>query len=88
MIMQKRKYIGENHFCRIDDSKYYFDWYKENALDTDIDVHWTFDFCEYMLQFLSMTISKRKKLCPIILKTLIDYILAHGVEFIQPTFIM
>jgi Predicted xylanase/chitin deacetylase len=42
-------YLKKDHFCRIDDSNINFEWYKENALDIDIDVFWTFDFAEYML---------------------------------------
>lgn len=45
-----QNYLKKNYFCRIDDSYINFDWYKESALDVDVDVLWTFDFCEYMLQ--------------------------------------
>jgi len=115
-----QNYLKKNHFCRIDDSKFNFDWYKNNALDTDIDVHWTFDFCEYMLQYKNgytyESILRRihdnnpptggvlleknsyhiilihdhietEKVMPNYFETLIDYILALGVEFIQPKFI-
>jgi peptidoglycan/xylan/chitin deacetylase (PgdA/CDA1 family) len=46
-----QNYLKKNHFCRIDDSNINFDWYKKCALDTDIDVFWTFDFREYMLEY-------------------------------------
>jgi peptidoglycan/xylan/chitin deacetylase (PgdA/CDA1 family) len=45
-----QKYLKNNYFCRIDDSYINFDWYKESALDVDVDVFWTFDFAEYLLE--------------------------------------
>lgn len=39
----------KQHFRRIDDRDISFGWYHENSLDTDTDVFWTFDFCEYRL---------------------------------------
>lgn len=45
-----QNYLKKSHFCRIDDSHINFDWYKENALNSDIDVFWTFDFAEYKVQ--------------------------------------
>lgn len=40
---------GEFHFDRLDDTNINFDWWKENHLNTDIDLLWTFDFAEYQL---------------------------------------
>lgn len=116
-----QKYLKKNHFCRIDDSYFNFDWYKESALDVDVDVLWTFDFCEYMLQdnngYTYESILHRihdnnpptggvllekkshhiilihdhietEKVMPNYFETMIDYIIASGVEFIQPRFII
>lgn len=116
-----QNYLKKNGFCRIDDTQLNFDWYKNNALDTDIDVHWTFDFCEYMLQYNNgftyesilhrihdtnpslggVLLEKNshhiilihdhietEKGMPNYFKTLIDYIIEHGVDIIQPRFIM
>lgn len=116
-----QKYLKEKHFCRIDDSDISFGWYKQNALNTDIDLLWTFDFCEYMLQynngFTYESILQRihddnppmgaalleensqhivlihdhvetDEILPDYFKTLIDYITAQGVEFVQPRFIV
>jgi peptidoglycan/xylan/chitin deacetylase (PgdA/CDA1 family) len=44
-----QNYLKQNHFCRIDDSCIHFDWYKEGALDVDVDLLWTFDFAEYLM---------------------------------------
>ncbi len=116
-----QEYLKENKFCRIDDSAIYFDWYKENALNSDIDVYWTFDFEEYKLEenngYTYESILQRihdnnppyggnlleENSCHIILihdhieteqvmpdyfKKIIDYVIALGVEFIQPQFIL
>ncbi len=116
-----QNYLKKNHFCRIDDSYINFDWYKENALDADVDVFWTFDFAEYMLKenngYTYESILRRihdnnpptggdlleKNSCHIILihdhietekvmpnyfEKIIDYVIAAGVEFIQPQFII
>lgn len=39
----------EFQFERIDDSEITYPWWKENHLDTDVDMFWTFDFAEYQL---------------------------------------
>lgn len=116
-----QNYLKKNKFCRIDDSSINFDWYKENALNRDVDVYWTFDFVEYLLQenngYTYESILQRihnsnpptggvlleKNSCHIILihdhietekvmpnyfKEIIDYVIASGVEFIQPQFIL
>lgn len=116
-----QKYLKKNHFCRIDDSNIRYDWYKENALDTDIDVLWTFDFAEYMLVnnngytydsilhrihdnnpptggvlleensyhiILIHDHIETEKVMPDYFKKIIDYVIAFGVEFLRPQFIL
>ncbi len=116
-----QEYLKENNFCRIDDSAISFDWYKENALNSDIDVYWTFDFEEYKLEenngYTYESILQRihdnnppyggdlleenschiilihdhietEKVMPDYFKKIIDYVIALGVEFIQPQFIL
>lgn len=116
-----QKYLKDNNFCRIDDSNINFDWYQESALNTDIDIFWTFDFAEYMLKdkngYTYQSILERihdnnpstggdllnknshhiilihdhietEKFLPNYFKKLIDYVIASGVEFIQPKFII
>lgn len=39
----------EFRFDRLDDTEIGFPWWKENHLDTDTDMLWTFDFAEYQL---------------------------------------
>lgn len=41
--------LDEFQFERLDDTNIDFPWWKENHLDTDIDMLWTFDFIEYQL---------------------------------------
>lgn len=41
----------EFQFERLDDSEINFLWWKENHLNTDIDMLWTFDFAEYQLSW-------------------------------------
>ncbi len=116
-----QKYLKSNNFCRIDDSNINFNWYKENALNEDIDIFWTFDFAEYRLKekngYTYQSILQRihdnnpptggalldknsnhiilihdhietETFMPNYFKKLIDYVLASGVEFIQPKFII
>ncbi len=116
-----QNYLKKNQFCRMDDSYIKFDWYKENALDVDVDVLWTFDFCEYMLQdnngYTYESILHRihdinpptggvlldinschiilihdhvetEKVMPNYFEKIIDYIIASGVEFLHPQFIL
>ncbi|AOZ93000.1 polysaccharide deacetylase family protein [Paenibacillus crassostreae] len=42
-------YLRENGFNRIDDRAVEFDGYKNEQMNLDIDVFWTFDFAEYQL---------------------------------------
>lgn len=44
-----QKYLRENGFHKVDDTKITYPWWKENGLDQDIDTFWTFDFAEYNL---------------------------------------
>lgn len=114
-------FLKKNHFCRIDDSKINDPWYKQNALDTDIDVFWTFDFGEYKLKenigYTYETIIQRihdkhpsaggvlldknayhiilihdhietERIMPNYFEKIIDYVMASGVEFIEPQFIV
>lgn len=39
----------EFHFDRLDDSQITFPWWKENHIDTAVDMRWSFDFIEYRL---------------------------------------
>ncbi|MDD2649004.1 MAG: polysaccharide deacetylase family protein [Eubacteriales bacterium] len=40
-------------FERLDDSEVLFPYWKENHLDTDINMHWSFDFLEYELSWMN-----------------------------------
>lgn len=115
-----QNYLKQNHYCRIDDSRIRFDWYKEEGLDVDVDLLWTFDFAEYLMAenngytyesilhkihdatppsggalleegschiILIHDHAETEKTMPGYFQKLIDYVIASGVEFIQPKFI-
>jgi peptidoglycan/xylan/chitin deacetylase (PgdA/CDA1 family) len=115
-----QRYLKKHQFDRIDDSVIRFDWYKENGLDKDIDVYWTFDFTEYMIRensgytyedviqrihdknpstggvlleegahhiVLIHDHMETEKIVPNYFEKLISYVMASGVEFIEPRFI-
>lgn len=42
-------YLREHGFHKVDDRHIPYPWWKDNAMDTDIDTFWTFDFEEYRL---------------------------------------
>ena len=45
-----QKYLSENGFNKVDDTKISFEWWKEAGMDKDIDTFWTFDFMEYCIR--------------------------------------
>ena len=44
-----QKYLKENGFHKVDDTKLTYPWWSEFHLDTDIDTFWSFDFAEYRI---------------------------------------
>lgn len=46
-----QEYLRNHGFNKVDDTAIPYPWWKDNAMDTDIDTFWTFDFEEYRLQF-------------------------------------
>ena len=42
-----QKYLADNGFDKVDDTKLGYPWWKERGLDKDIDTLWSFDFAEY-----------------------------------------
>ena len=45
-----QKYLKENGFHKVDDTKLTYPWWSEYHLDTDIDTFWSFDFGEYNIR--------------------------------------
>lgn len=45
-----QRYLAEQHFDKVDDRHIPYAWWRENALDKDIDTLWTFDFEEYRVR--------------------------------------
>lgn len=45
-----QKYLSDNNFDKVDDTKITFASWKEGGLDKDIDTYWTFDFAEYNIR--------------------------------------
>ncbi len=44
-----QNYLRDNGFHKVDDTSISYPWWSENALDTDVDTFWTFDFEEYKI---------------------------------------
>ena len=45
-----QKYLKENGFNKLDDSRITYPYWKENRLDKDIDTYWTYDVEEYRVR--------------------------------------
>ena len=45
-----QKYLAENGYDKVDDTRIPFKSWKEMGLDKDIDTFWTFDFAEYNIR--------------------------------------
>lgn len=48
--MKFQNYLQSRAFNRVDDRKIEFDWYLHYGFSKNVDVFWTFDFCDYQLR--------------------------------------
>ncbi len=45
-----QKYLRENGFSKVNDTRIPYAWWRQQGLDRDIDTLWTFDFAEYNIR--------------------------------------